>query len=98
MEVKLSREDVLKIAKLAKLELNEEEIKKYQKDLSQILSYVQQLDDINTDNLNPTLEVTGLSNIYREDKFLDYGYKEEDLLNNVPETEDGYIKVKRIIE
>lgn len=94
---KLSREDILKLAELARLDLTEEEIEEYGSELSEILQYVEKLQAVDTGNLKPTNQVSGLTNITREDKEVDYGYKPLDLLNNVPETEDNQIKVKRMI-
>ncbi len=98
MAGKLSREDILKIAKLAKLELSEEQIEKFQVELGEILEYVEKLQSVNTDNLIPTNQVTGLTNVWREDVVIDYGYDASKLLENVPEKEGDLIKVKRIIE
>ena len=66
----LSKEEVIKIAKLARLELSEAEIEKYQKELSAILDYAKQLDEINTDNVEPLYQVTGLEHVVRKDQAL----------------------------
>lgn len=94
---KLSKDDVLKLAKLARLELNEDEIARYQKEFSDILTYIDQLSTANTDNLNPTYQVNGLSTVTREDVILDYGTTREDLLKNVHAVDRSQIKVKRMI-
>lgn len=94
---KLSKDDVLKLAKLARLELNEDEISRYQKEFSDILAYIDQLSTANTDNLKPTYQVNGLSTVTREDVILDYGATREDLLKNVHAVDKSQIKVKRMI-
>lgn len=94
---KLTREDVLKLAALSKLRLTDEEIDNLRLDLSAILEYVQVLDSVDTQDLVPTYQVTGLKNVMREDKVRDYGYKTEDLLKNAPATQDGQFKVKRVL-
>lgn len=94
----LSREDVLKLARLARLELSEAEIEEYQSELSQILDYVKQLQQVDTAGLQPTNQVTGLINIMREDEIKDYGYDARKLLDNVAQTEADQIKVKRMVE
>jgi aspartyl-tRNA(Asn)/glutamyl-tRNA(Gln) amidotransferase subunit C len=94
---KLSRDDVLKLAALSKLRLNDEEIEKLRVELSEILSYVEQLDEVDTEGVEPTYQVTGLKNVFRKDEIKDYGYKTEDLLRNAPEVQDGQFKVKRVI-
>ena len=94
---KLSRDDVLKLARLARLDLSEAEIVEYTNELSEILSYVDQLQAVDVDDLKPTNQVTGLTNITREDVIKDYGYAPAELLKNVPEIKDSQIKVKRMI-
>lgn len=96
----LSREDILKLAKLSRLQLSEDEIAQYQNELSSILDYVAQLDNVDVSDLKPTYQVTGLSsldeNATREDEILPQ-VDQKDLLSNVPNVEDGHIKVQRMI-
>ena len=94
---KLSREDVLKLAKLAKLELTAVEIERLCRDLPSILDYVEQLSSVDTTGLEPTLQVTGLQNVRRPDEVIDYGYKTEGLLKNLPAELGGHVKTKRIL-
>jgi aspartyl-tRNA(Asn)/glutamyl-tRNA(Gln) amidotransferase subunit C len=94
---KLTREDVLKLARLARLDLTDEEVEKYRTELSDILQYVEQLQSVDVKGVEPTRQVTGLTNVTRADKTRDYGYKPEDLLKNVPAVKDGQIKVKRTL-
>lgn len=94
---KLTRDDVLKLARLARLDLSDEEIEEFSAELSEILQYVEQLQDIDVDGLLPTNQVTGLTNVTRSDVIKDYGYAAKDLLENVPQTEGDLIKVKRMI-
>ncbi len=89
---------MLKLAQLSRLQLSEDEITEFQKELSQILAYVDQLKTVDTDGLLPTNQVTGLINVTREDKTIDYGYSPQDLLNNVPQVKDGQIQVRRMVE
>ncbi len=93
----LTREDVLKLAKLSRLKLSDTEVEEFQAEISAILGYVQMLDGVDTDGLKPTYQVTGLKNVSRPDVLLDYGYKTDDLLNNLPASEGNYIKVKRML-
>lgn len=94
---KLSRDDVLKLARLARIELEEDEVDKFVEEFAAILKYVEQLQSIDVDGLEPTSQVTGLKNVMREDKVVNYGYAAEDLLKNVPQVETDHIKVKRMI-
>ena len=93
----LTREDVLKLARLARLRLSDDEVAHYQKELSAILDYVAQLDAVNTDGMVPTYQVTGLTNVVRADIVKNYGATPQDLLKNAPATQDGLIKVRRMI-
>ena len=93
----LSRDDVLKLAQLAQLDLSENEVEQYVGEISQILHYVEQLQSVDVGDLEPTSQVTGLTDVKRQDKVLNYGYKPADLLKNVPEVEGNQIKVRRVL-
>ncbi len=95
---KLSRDDVYKLAKLARLKLTDEEADSFTNELSKILDYVDQLQTADVADLKPTNQVTGLFNVWREDEIIDYGYNPDDLLKNVPKLSGRYIQVGRIIE
>lgn len=94
---KLQREDILKLAHLARLDLTDDEITEFTSELSEILQYVEQLQSVDVSGLQPTNQVTGLVNVTREDEIVDYGYEPKDLLKNVPSVKDDLIKVKRIL-
>ena len=94
---KLSREDILKLARLAQLELTDEEIVKFQKEISEILGYVEQLQNVDVKGLKPTYQVTRLKNVTRKDEIIDYGVSQADLLKNVPTLENKQIKVRRVL-
>lgn len=63
----LSKEDVLKVAKLARIELTEAEVEKFQGQLSGVLTYIEQLQSVDTDDVTETAQVTGLENVTRPD-------------------------------
>src|SRR4051812_44132427 len=65
---KLTREDVLKLARLARLQLSDEEVEEYSSELSQILEYVEQLGTVDVTGLQPTNQITGLTNVMRPDE------------------------------
>jgi aspartyl-tRNA(Asn)/glutamyl-tRNA(Gln) amidotransferase subunit C len=94
---KLSRDDVLKLAALSKLRLSDEEIERLRVELSEILDYVETLNQVDVSGFEPTYQVTGLKNVYRSDKVKDYGYPIESLLKNAPAVQDGQFKVKRVL-
>lgn len=94
---KLSRDDVLKLARLSRLKLTEEEIERFQTELTQILNYVEQLDKVETKGLEPTYQTTGLKNVMRTDEIEDYEASPSDLLKNAPAIENNQFKVKRVL-
>ena len=98
MDNKLSKEEVAKLAKLARLKLSDQELEKYADELSSIFGYIELLNKVDVGDLKPTHQVSGLRNVMREDEIIDYGYKTESLMDNVKNAKDGYIKVKRMIE
>lgn len=94
----LSKEDILKLARLSRLKLTDDEIEEFRSEISEILGYVQMLDKVDTSGLKPTYQVTGLKNVSRPDGVLwDYGYQIDDLLANLPDKQERYIKTKRIL-
>lgn len=93
----LSEEEVKHIAKLANLPLNEKEIKKFQEQLSEIVSYIGKLGEANTKGVEPTSQVTGLKNVFREDKITP-SLPQEKVLSNAKDQYNGYVKVKAIFE
>lgn len=94
---KLTRDDVLKLAQLARLDLTDGEVEEFTSELTEILQYVEQLSAVDVTGLKPTHQITGLNNVTRDDEIRDYGYDPKELLNNVPEVKDGMLKVKRMI-
>ena len=97
MAKKLSKKEVEKIAKLARLDLTDDEIKTYSKQLSAILDYVGQLQEVDTENVEITSQVTGLSNIMREDK-VEACDDPKELIEMSPEHENNLIKVKAVFD
>ena len=97
--MKLKREQIDHIAKLARLELTEAELKKYGSQLSAVLNYVDQLKEVDTTDVEPTAQITGLENTLRQDAKEDGDKREsEGALRQAPELESGQIKVKRVLE
>jgi aspartyl-tRNA(Asn)/glutamyl-tRNA(Gln) amidotransferase subunit C len=94
---KLSRDDVLHLAQLARISLSNDEVDEFSEELSAILQYVEQLSSVDVSGLKPTNQVTGLTNVMREDVVKDYGYTPQDLLKNVPKVQDNQLRVKRMI-
>jgi aspartyl-tRNA(Asn)/glutamyl-tRNA(Gln) amidotransferase subunit C len=90
--------DVKQIAKLARIELTLEEEQKYEKELSAILDFVEKLNEVNTDHVEPMTGGTIEKNAMRNDEQIDAALegKAEALIKATPETKDGYVKVKAV--
>lgn len=98
--MKLTRDQVEHVAKLARLGLSEKEIEKFQTQLSGILDYVELLNEVDTEGVEPTAQVTGLTNVKRKDeveKPRQGGADPDDLLKCSPlPVFDRQIKVKKV--
>lgn len=95
MAEKISQKEAEKIAQLARLELSAEEIEKYAEELGAILTYIDKLKEVDTENVAATTQVSGLSSVTREDKVEECGEMEE-LVKMAPEQEDNLISVKAV--
>lgn len=82
---------------MSALAISEDQAEALRTQLEDILGYVKQLDDVDTTGIEPTYQVGGLENVTRADEIKDYQVTRDDLLKNAPETEDGSIKVKRVL-
>lgn len=87
--------DVSHVAALANLPLSAEQGKVFQEQLSSIISYVQQLSKVSTQSTEATAQVTGRTNVFRDDEITP-GLSQEEALKNAPETYKGFFKVKSV--
>jgi aspartyl-tRNA(Asn)/glutamyl-tRNA(Gln) amidotransferase subunit C len=96
----LSKEEVKKVAALARLELSEEEVETLTPQLSNILGFIDQLKEVDTLNTEPTAQVTGLSDVWRADEYEDWDKAE--VAEALAQAPDGLlgnqIKVKKVLE
>lgn len=88
--------DVPHIAKLANLPLKPEEKEKFEKQLSEVLAYVEKLKEVDTKNVDITSQVTGLENVTREDETTP-SLSQEKALSNTKSQHNGLFKVKAIL-
>ncbi|SHF19041.1 Asp-tRNA(Asn)/Glu-tRNA(Gln) amidotransferase subunit GatC [Alkalibacter saccharofermentans] len=95
--MKLTKEDVMYVADLARLEFNEEEIEKYVHQLGDILNYEEQLNELDTTGVEPTAHVLPIKNVLREDVPVPSLDREKALMN-APEKDKGCFKVPKVIE
>ena len=97
--MKISRQDVDYVAKLARLELSEQEKERYAGQLESILGYIDKLNALDTKDVPPTSHAMNLKNIWREDELKPcLESTREAILANAPEREDDFFKVKKVIE
>lgn len=87
--------DVEHVAKLARLELTDAEKELYTKQLGDVLQYVNQMNEVDTSNIEPMTQVVDFVNVMREDKVV-YEQTKEELMKNAPEQENGFFKVPKI--
>lgn len=90
-------DDVRKLAHLARIRIDETTIDKIAQQLGDILEYDSRLREVDTSQIATTAQVTGLKTIYREDEVVTSDCDRNALLKNAPQTQDGYIKVKRVL-
>ena len=95
--MKLTRDTVLHISNLARIKLTPSEIQKFQSQLSSILDYVEKLNEVDINGVEPISQITGLENVTREDIIIkEQSLTQEESLANAPEKENGYFKVKSV--
>ena len=94
--IKITKNEVKKVAHLARLELNEDEINKHAEQLEKILEYIKQLEKIDTNDVPCTTRAIEVINVFRKDKKQNSDCKEE-LLDLAPSKEDEYFKVPKIL-
>ncbi len=92
----LSIEEVEHVALLARLELNPEEVRLYQEQLSKILDYAQKLEELDTENIAPMAHVLPLQNVFRADEVGTH-LDQELVLANAPERAGEFFKVPKIV-
>ena len=80
----LTKDQVRHIAKLARLKLSEEEVEKFSKELTSILQYVDMLQEVDTSKVEPTAQVTGQTNVFREDEIRTQSTSPDELLKCSP--------------
>lgn len=95
--MRISKEDVVHVAKLARVELSEKELERMTKELDSILSYMEQLRMVDTSNVEPTTHAMELYNVFREDEVCP-SLAVDEALANAPKKHNDAFEVPRIIE
>lgn len=93
----IKREDIKHLAELSEFSLSDKEIDSLQGDLQGIIGYISQLDELDTDNVEPTYQVFEMENVWRNDEILPQEADREALLALTKETKDNQIKVPKVL-
>lgn len=89
--------DVQYLAQLSSLRLGDEEAEALRSDLEDIIDYITLLGELDTSGVEPTYQVTGLENVWREDEIDDYGVGRDQLLSLASESQSNQIKVPKVL-
>jgi aspartyl-tRNA(Asn)/glutamyl-tRNA(Gln) amidotransferase subunit C len=93
----ITKDEIIKLAMLSSLELTEEEVTRYQQEVSTILEMIDKLKEINTDGVEPTYQVSGNKNVTRDDEIQSDTVSPAKLLNLSPDSLKDQIKVKKVL-
>lgn len=93
----ISRDDVQHLAQLSSLQLNPDEADNLAADIANILTYVDQLGELDTAGVEPTYQVTDLENVWRNDEVIESGVTREQLLALAPESAQNQVKVPKVL-
>lgn len=92
----ITRDEIAHIARLARIELSDEELEKYRADLAKILGYIEILKTVDTTGVDPLAQVTGLENVFRPDEIEDQAYA-DDILKGAPAASGRFIRVRKVL-
>ena len=92
----ISRDEIIHIAKLAMLNLNEQEIDNYTKDMQEILGYAEMINNLDTSNIDETIAATEQKNVFRKDEVIE-SKSREDLLQNAPSQDEGMFRIPKVL-
>lgn len=94
---RITKEQVKHVSHLARLEINDEQAEIFAEQLDGIIQLAETLNEVDTTNVEPTSHVIEMKNVFRED-VAEQGLSYEELFKNVPDHQDGQIKVPSILE
>jgi aspartyl-tRNA(Asn)/glutamyl-tRNA(Gln) amidotransferase subunit C len=97
MEKKIDEIEVRKVAKLARLDLSDEEVKEFSVQLNAIIGYVERMNELNTDGIEPLAHCLPISNVFRKD-IVKESLGTEKTLANAPQKDGAFFKVPKILE
>ncbi len=93
----ITSDDVQYLAQLSNIELSNEEGANLQQDLTNIVGYIDQLGELDTEGVEPTYQVTGLQNVWRDDEVVLHPAGRDGLLKLAPETLDNQVKIPKVL-
>ena len=94
--MKIKKEEILHIANLASLEIKEEEMEEYRKNLQDILNFANTISNVNTENIQEETGISSNINVFREDEVKEFEDKEL-LLQNAPSSQNNMFKIPKVI-
>ena len=94
--MQISKEEIIHIAKLASLNLTEQEIEKYTNDMQEILEFANTINNVDTTGFDETIGANEKYNVFRKDEVGEYGDK-EGLLQNAPSQDEGMFRIPKVI-
>ncbi len=97
MSQKIDVSQVRNVAKLARLDPSEEQVEEFATELSDILQYIEKLNELNTDDVEPLAHCLPVHNVFREDS-IKPSLDTEDALANAPQRADNYFKVPKVLD
>ena len=93
----ITNDDVRHLAHLSSLQMSDAEVESLRADIEQIINYINQLDELDTDGVEPTYQVTGLQNVWRDDEIIDSSVSRRQLLALAAEQSDNCVKVPKVL-
>jgi aspartyl-tRNA(Asn)/glutamyl-tRNA(Gln) amidotransferase subunit C len=92
----ISKEEIIHIAKLASLNLSDEEIDRYTNDMQEILEFANTVNEVSTENISETIGTNGIYNVFRKDE-IKQSISKEELLKNAPSQDEGMFRIPKVI-
>lgn len=93
----ITNDDVRHLAQLSSLQMSDAEVESLRADIEKIINYINQLDELDTDGVEPTYQVTGLQNVWRDDEIIDGSVSRQQLLALAAEQSDNCVKVPKVL-
>ena len=94
--MQISKDEIIHIAKLANLNLTNEEIDKYTNDMEDILNFANTVNNLNTDDVEGGTGISEKANVFRKDE-IEKSYDREELLKNAPSQDEGMFRIPKVI-